>query len=59
MSYHRRRIPKLKELENIYSNCKSDEEFIKTVIGKADTIEGNEESIKFINKIKDKINNSK
>lgn len=59
MSYNKRKIPEIKELKNIYESYKSDKEFIKDVIGKADTIVGSVESLEFLNKIKYKIKHTK
>lgn len=55
MGFHRRSVPDLQILKDIYSECESDEEFFEKVVGKCDAISGPPESIRFMDEIYEKM----
>jgi hypothetical protein len=55
MGFHKRHIPDLKTLKDIYSGCVSEEEFFDIVVGKAEAVSGPPESISFLDEIYEKM----
>jgi hypothetical protein len=51
MGFHKRSIPDLQTLKDIYSKCETDEEFFQKVVGKSDAVTGSPESIFFLDEI--------
>ena len=55
MSFHRRHIPDIDRLKEIYDQCANDEEFLDRVIGRAEAISGSTESMDFLTSIQNKV----
>jgi|688.fasta_scaffold1826981_1 hypothetical protein len=55
MSFHRRRIPGINRLKEIYEECATDKEFLDRVIGRVEAISGSSESMKFLATIQNKV----
>lgn len=55
MGFHKRSIPDLQILKDIYSKCETDEEFFQKVVGKSDAVSGSPESILFLDEIYEKM----
>jgi hypothetical protein len=51
MGFNKKYIPDLQRLKEIRISCKSDEEFLEKVLGKADAIIGSIEAVRYLDKI--------
>lgn len=51
MGFNKKYIPDLQRLKEIRISCKSDEEFLEKVLGKADAIIGSIEAVRYLDKV--------
>ena len=55
MGFHKRAIPELEKLKEIHRESKSDEDFMREVVGKAEAVTGSAESIAYLDQVYEKI----
>jgi predicted CopG family antitoxin len=55
MGFHKRAIPNLEKLIEIHKASKSDSDFIREIVGKAEAVSGPVESITYLDKVYEKL----
>lgn len=51
MGFNKKHIPDLQKLKEIRKSCKSDEEFLEKILGKADAIIGPVDAVRYLDKV--------